>query len=142
MSDDNPSSQITLLDITNQIYEYFVDNTLFTQSEFEGINIPDGYESLKEGMIIGALDELERTGLIRQIAEYTWIRSVPFGVEGQDVHLSPQICSGIAGVINTYLKANNLGADKCNAMNIDETDIASLLQIIAQIISNDPPEQG
>ena len=137
-----PLPALTLLDLTNQISEYFLDHTIFTFDEFGAINIPKEYNEIRNDLISAALDEMESEGFIKRVNEAQWILLKPIGFAGQDVHLSMETSVTVSATINAFLDAHNVPGNRSDALNLGEMDIVTLLQIIQSVISTEPKVGG
>lgn len=137
-----PLPAITLLDITNQVTEFFLDHTIFSIDEFLGVNIPEVYGEIHYDLVLAALEEMESNGFVRRLNEDQWILIKPIGFAGQDIHLSMETSVGVAAIINTFLDAHGTKGARSDALNLGEMDVVTLLQIIQSVISTEPKTGG
>lgn len=136
---------MTLLEVKNDIVQIVIENESFCILDSEGIQVEKDFEDRKNDVIFAALRELENEGVLSKITGESgdvWILSEPLGLQGQDVHLSREMCEQIAAIINAYLDAKQNEGGRCNPLEIDERDIAILVGILVENLHGGAMESG
>lgn len=130
---------MTLLDCRNQIIGLLCQKELITTDDFPSIKVDPAFADRRDDLIRAALDQLCNFGMIAKVGDQTWVLSEPLGGAGQEVQLSMGLCNEIANVINTFAAAKDV-EHQVDALNIHEGHIVALLQIIDEILGNEPAE--
>lgn len=130
-----------LLEVRNQIAEYFLNSAVLDSADFVKIKVPDGLKDSKDSVIREALKDLEENKLIRGFkkdgadVKGQWCLETPLGYNGQQVAISIQTAALMAKMINQYRKANSINDDYCDLLEITEGDIHNLCLILAKTLS-------
>lgn len=130
---------MTLVDISNQIIENLVKSEKFTRSDFDNIKIPKDIEDDRENLVLNALSALEDDGFIIKISSNLWLLTIPIGTNGQNVTIGLKCANAIASTINPYLESRG-SEHRVDKLNILEEDIIALIQIIGELLNDDPIE--
>lgn len=132
---------MTLVEIQNKIIGQFIDKDVVTLLELkDSIKFPKEYEDAENSLIVTALKNLQETGIINKVGNKdVWILRQPLKSTGQSVDISMETCNEIADLINSFLDANQKSTNgRADKLNITEAEIAFLIQIINELLSNDP----
>ena len=126
---------MTVLDVTNKLFEWFSDNDSFViEDDFNKVILISDSRERDIAATELALKSLEESNLIQKKTikekEY-WILSRPFGQYEQTVSVSAVIASGIAETINQFCDLIEDQTDRCDPTLITEKDIRNIL-----IVSN------
>jgi len=139
---------MTLVEITNLILSKFNNNDII---EYEDLNasmkFPPELEHKKSCMILAGLKKLEDSGVITCLDKTpsslsnSWILSQPLRSQGQTIDLTMETCNEIAEIINSFLDAHDVKGVRADKLNIQEQEIAMLINIINDVITTDPPQK-
>lgn len=133
---------MTLSSLRNEILNHFTTTeTLTVLEDLEKFKFPDEFSKNKLEMMISAMEPFEKRGVVRRITDRAsgnvvgWILEQPIATQGQEVGLSYPVSNAIATVINSYLKENGGNEQyECDALNISEKDVFSLVMIINEML--------
>ncbi len=122
---------MTLLDINNQLIEFFLQNEKFSINEnLKGISVPEEYIEYTKQLIVSSLDSLVSTGVLVKLSDDIYILKQPINNFTQSIIISPNIASAIADKCNMMTE----DGDETSALNITEGDIVKLLIIIDTLL--------
>ena len=126
-----------LLHINNQIISILFQDNYFSEENYSSIDIKTELEENRTDLIETALQELVAANMIRQVGKQKlWIMILPPGSQGQQLSLNFHTCLAIADTINSFAKANNLEIEAVNPLDIGESHIINILEIIQDLISD------
>lgn len=126
----------SLLDIQNQLIGFFLQKSVFSNADIQGIKVDADLVDKKEQAIRACLDTLQEMKIVKKIDDETWVLTAPLNSGGQEVHLSMAVCNEIAEVINMDLEAKDID-DRVSSLEIHEGHIVALLSIINELLSDD-----
>lgn len=128
---------MTLQDIRFQLIRHFCDKDSFGRNDFEAIKVDGQFEEAKDSLIIAALGELEKMGLIREVSINSfWMLSNPIESMVQQLTLSMPVCLLIADTIENFFKANGIDHDKVNPFDINQTHVLTVVQILDDMLDS------
>lgn len=130
---------MTIIDVRNQLIGHFCKKDTFSGSDFSKIQVDNEVQGQRDGIIVAALDELEDSGMIRQVEpNLLWMLAAPLGNDGQQVDVPLVIAYEIAKCINQYAQGNDLPIDTVDALNLHAGHIATLVSIINDLADQAP----
>jgi hypothetical protein len=133
---------MTLLHINTQIISILCQDNYFSEDNFSSIDIKPELEENRKDLIETAIQELISANFIRQVGKNKlWIMILPPGSQGQPLTLNLHTCTAIADTINTFSKVNNLEIDTVNPLEINESHIINILEIIQDLISDEDKDE-
>lgn len=133
---------MTLTDITNQIIGELTNREFLDEQDLiDCIKVDKEFSSELPELISASLKELEDQGLIKKLGlKSKWILKQPLQASGQSVDISMETCNEIAEVINAFLDAQGNIGTRADKLNISEAEIAMILNILNNLMMQDPDE--
>lgn len=132
---------MTLAHLRSQLIGHFSREDTFRSDDFRSLRIDDDAAEIAEPLIRAALADLVVIGLIVAANDNLWVLRRPLGADGQTLHLSLPVATGIAETINTFMLARKLDEmHVVDPLQITENDIITLLDILGDILDTDPDD--
>lgn len=127
---------MTLLHVTNQLISFFTKEHILSKEDFSMISVDSKLEDVRDSIILTSLEHLIELGIVKKIIDQdAWIMSVPAGLNGQEISISLPVASAIADTINTFYKANNIDANPVDPLDVGESNIVTLIEILHDLIN-------
>lgn len=127
---------MTLLHVTNQLISFFTKEHILSKEDFSMISVDSKLEDVRDSIILTSLEHLIELGIVKKIVDQdAWIMSVPAGLNGQEISISLPVASAIADTINTFYKANNIDANPVDPLDVGESNIVTLIEILHDLIN-------
>ena len=130
---------MTLLDISNQLVDFFLRNEKFNLDEnLASIKVNENYIEHSKQLVTVALDDLVRKDMLVKLNDKVYLLKQPIANFTQSVTISPNIASAIADKCN-IMKMGDEGegeGDTTNPLDISEGDIVKLLIIIDTLLED------
>lgn len=130
---------------SNKLWIWFSTNDSFQlkdnekeKDDFDKLILLSENPNGERASIICALSEFEKANLVQSLKYRTstiWTLRRPFSSIEQTISISSNTIKAIADVINHFCQTINNNTDLCNATQITEKDIKSLLYIIMHLTS-------
>ncbi len=134
---------MTLLDINNQLIEFFLNHEKFNLDEnLAGIKISESYIEHTKTLVVAALDNLVNKGMLVKLDDKNYLLTQPINNFSQSITISPNIASAIADKVNMMkIDEDDDSGDVANPLNLGESDIIKLL-IIIDMLLEDTGDEG
>ncbi len=127
---------MTLLDINNQLIEFFLNHEKFNLDEnLDSIKISESYIEHTKALVISALNSLVNKGMLVKLDDKNYLLTQPINNFSQSITISPNIASAIADKVNMIkIDEDDESGDVSNQLNLGERDIVKLLIIIDMLL--------
>lgn len=140
---------MTLLPVRNQLLAHFSRKDTLSIEEFKDIAVSEECGQIKESVIRAVLEEMAENGFISPIDTtpedepyILWMLAAPMGSHGQTVDISLPVAAGIATILNGYAEANSLPIEPADALEIDESHIVGLMDVISELLGIIATQKG
>src|SRR6266550_1256062 len=130
----------TLQDITNKLFQYFIDNSLFSLEE----NHSDIFEvsierELERAALLKSLEKFEEQKLVSQLeiqGQLVFLLNKPLQQYSQTIQISGQTACRVANTVNNALIRSGNSEQSVNSMELNERAIEMLLRLGQMAIAN------
>lgn len=141
---------MTILEITNKLYEFFLENDTFElENDFTKIISSSERSDIDKSLLIQGLNELEEVKIIKKLPlitendeknvkqEYFWVLNKPMSHYEQTVTLSPVICAEISTILNVFQQISEQNDLECDMKNITAKDIHNMVILLAAVLEKE-----
>jgi hypothetical protein len=138
---------MTLIEIRNQIFSFFIKNTTFSFSkDLSLIKVAPEQEDNKEDLLRIVFEGMETDNLLRIVKDEKGkiqlaVLNSPWNYDGQKVVLGNQTAELIGEIINQWRDANEIRDGLVDKLNITEFDIQTLIGITADLLNGHAQEE-
>lgn len=132
----NPTPQLTLQAVRNQLVSHFATKDTFAITDIDKIAVDPEIEDSKPDVVVAALDQLVKMGIVENVRGKLWILSNPSQSMSQELTISMHTASLVANTLETFFEANELDYEPIDALDIHEGHILTLLQVLNEILDN------
>ena len=135
---------MTVLTASTKLYEWFTENDSFClEYDFNKVFQEDQDKDRESACVVNALEQFEQMEFVCSAtvsSRKIWTLKKPLNAFPQPLELTPDTCLQISHVINGFCEFLDEDSSLCDAGNISEQNILTLVTICATLIKDKTEE--
>lgn len=142
---------MTLVDVTNKLFDFFGENDIFDpEKDMYKIFPSSENKDIDKALALQALDDLELITIIKKIKypkedKYFWVLKQPLHFYEQTIKIDPTLALEIFTVLNVFKQISDNETLVCDLKDIKPKDIRNLVLLLSSMLekeSEDVKEEG
>jgi len=132
---------MTLIEIRNQIFSFFIKKTTFSFSkDLHSINVAPEQIANKLDLVRTVFESMEADNILKIVKDEAGkpqlvVLISPWNYDGQKITIGNQTAELIGEVVNQWREANGIKDGLVDKMSINEFDIQTLVAITADLLN-------